>query len=243
MNCSASSGAPSRSRSMARNATSSSSSSQRSRSSKSRQSRIRGPSSRQKMSSASRSPCPSTMRPSRMRASRSGMRPARNREASRSVSSMTAGSSGSRGASRAWIFRVCSTLSAQRRRSASRLPCSAMCGPRAALACQTARIRATWRSGRDTGTCERTIADSRRATGMRCISTRWSQTRPSGPRISATPRYTSGANLRLSSTSRAHAAARASAVLKSRKPRLTGFLSLQARSPARNTTAAWVSAT
>lgn len=36
---------------------------------------------------------------------------------------------------------------------------------------------------------------------------------------------------------------RAATVLKSRKPRLTGFFSLQARSPARNTAAAWVSAT
>ena len=89
----------------------------RSRSSKSRQSRIRGPSSRQKISSASRSPCPSTMRPSRIRASNSGARPARNRKASRSVSSMTAGSSGCRGASSSWICRVWPMLSAQR-------PCS-----------------------------------------------------------------------------------------------------------------------
>ena len=87
-------------------------------------------------------------------------------------------------------------------------------------------IRATWRSGPATGARERTSVDSRRAAGMRCITTRWSQAWPSGPRISATPRYTSDANVRLSSTSRAHAAARASAVLKSRKPRLTGFLSL-----------------
>ena len=50
------SGRPSRSRSIARNATSPSTSPNRSRSSNSRQSRIRGPSSRQKMSSARRSP-------------------------------------------------------------------------------------------------------------------------------------------------------------------------------------------
>jgi hypothetical protein len=41
----------------------------------------------------------------------------------------------------------------------------------------------------------------------------------------------------LSSVSRAQAAARACGVPKSRKPRLTGFFSLQARSPAKKTTA------
>ena len=66
---------PRRSKSMARNAASSSPSSQRSLSSNSRQSRIRGPSARQKMSAASRSPCPSTMWPPRTRASSRADRP------------------------------------------------------------------------------------------------------------------------------------------------------------------------
>ncbi len=52
-----------------------------------------------------------------------------------------------------------------------------------------------------------------------------------------------GANRRLSSASHWHATARASGVLKSRKPRLTGFFSLYARSPAKNTTAECVSDT
>jgi len=60
---------------------------------------------------------------------------------------------------------------------------------------------------------------------MRRIIIRWSQTRRPA-RGSRPPRYTSGAKLRLSSTSRTHAAARASAVLKSRKPRLTGLFQL-----------------
>ena len=46
-----------------------------------------GAASRQKMSSASRSPCPSTTRPARIRASNKGTRPARNRPASRCTSS------------------------------------------------------------------------------------------------------------------------------------------------------------
>ena len=53
--------------------------------------------------------------------------------------------------------------------------------------------------------------------------------------------HPSGAKRRLSSVSRWHAAARASGVVKSRKPKLTGFFSLQARSPAKNTVAECVS--
>lgn len=58
---------PSRSRSMARKATSSSTSPVRQRSAKSRQSRIAGPSSVQKMSSAVGSPCPSRTMPRAIR--------------------------------------------------------------------------------------------------------------------------------------------------------------------------------
>ena len=67
-------------------------------------------------------------------------------------------------------------------------PAVAICGPRGAAACQAASTRATWRSARSTGACAVTSVDSRRAAGIRRITTRWSQTRPRGSRISATPR-------------------------------------------------------
>jgi len=66
----------------------------------------------------------------------------------------------------------------------------------------------------------------RRLAGIRRMTTRWSQTWPAGSRSSATPRYTSGANRRLSSVSRWQTAALACAVLKSRNPVRTGFFSL-----------------
>ena len=42
-------------------------------------------------------------------------------------------------------------LACHRAHSASRLPCSAICGLRGAAACQAASTRATWRSAPSTG--------------------------------------------------------------------------------------------
>ena len=99
------------------------------------------------------------------------------------------------------------------------------------------------RSGSRTSAPDRTRVDRRAAVGIRRMTTRWSQTAPSGPTTSAMPRYTSGASRRFSWTSRWHASRRARIERKSRKPRSTGFFTLNARSPRKNTTAQWVSAT
>ena len=102
----------------------------------------------------------------------SGARPARNRKASRSVSSMTAGSSGCRGASSSWICRV--LVNVVRPAAVQRIPAALFGNLRAAgrggvlsgeNPCHLAR-------GPATGACERTSADSRRAAGMRRITTR-----------------------------------------------------------------------
>src|SRR6266511_3597297 len=176
------------------------------------------------------------MRPAAIRSSNSGPRPARNSTVRRSISPVSPSSRTLPRNRRTWA-----KLSLQRRRMASRPPSAEICGPRRALAWNAATCRAMRRTWSATGTPARTNVDSRRAAGIRRMTTRCSHSAPSGPPTSATPRYTSGAIRRLSSTSRWHTACRFCRVLKSRKPRFTGFLSLYARSPTRNTTAACVS--
>jgi hypothetical protein len=83
---------------------------------------------------------------------------------------------------------------------------------------------------------DRTSELSLRSSGIRRLTTSESPGAPSTSDMRATPRYASGARRRLSSTSRSQARCRSSGVLKSRKPRFTGFLSLYARSPTRKTT-------
>lgn len=89
----------------------------RSRSSNSRQSSTRGPSSRQKMSSASRSPCPSTTHPSAIRLSNKASRLARNSIVSRSISAIGPLPTMPRAVALTW-----SKLACQRAWIASRLP-------------------------------------------------------------------------------------------------------------------------
>ena len=85
------------------------------------------------MSSASRSPWPSTTRPARIRSANSGARPAVNRPASRSISSSPA--SWSRCPQEA---RACAMLACHRAVSASWPPWAAICGLRGAAACHAA---------------------------------------------------------------------------------------------------------
>jgi hypothetical protein len=83
--------------------------------------------------------------------------------------------------------RSCLMLASHRDHTASALPCAEISALRGAAACQAASTRATCRSGPSIGTPAGTSVDSRRAAGIRRITTRWSQTRPSGPWMAATP--------------------------------------------------------
>lgn len=81
-------------------------------------------------------------------------------------------------------------------------------GAPGAAECQAARCLATARRSSATGAPVRTRCDRRRSSGMRRITTSGSASCSPGVRSSPRPRYTSGANRRLSSISRSHTARR-----------------------------------